>query len=118
LVQLPGIDNPEHVKEILGKTAKMTFQLVDTNANVEEAKRVLPAGDEILPSADDARHPGGGGPSYVVQKRVMVSGDALTDARAPSRRRSRSSRSARSGPISAPIRFAPVRLRVSWAWLW
>src|SRR6266581_4142379 len=51
LVQLPGIDNPEHVKEIIGKTAKMTFQLVDTNANVEEAKRVLPPGDEILTSA-------------------------------------------------------------------
>jgi preprotein translocase subunit SecD len=82
LVQLPGIDNPEHVKEILGKTAKMTFQLVDTNVSVEEAKRALPPGDDILPSAEDARRSGASGPSYVVQKRVMVSGDALTDAQA------------------------------------
>jgi preprotein translocase subunit SecD len=82
LVQLPGIDNPEHVKVLLGKTAKMTFQLVDTNASVEEAKRVLPPGDEILPSAEDSRHPGATGPAYVVQRRVMVSGDALTDAQA------------------------------------
>ena len=82
LVQLPGIDNPEHVKELIGRTAKMTFQLVDTNVNVEDAKRSLPPGDEILPSAEDARHPGVSGPSYVVQRRVMVSGDALTDAQA------------------------------------
>jgi protein-export membrane protein SecD len=82
LVQLPGIDNPEHVKQILGKTAKMTFQLVDTNTSVEEAKRVLPPGDEILPSAEDSRRPGATGPSYVVQKRIMVSGDQLTDAQA------------------------------------
>ena len=30
LVQLPGVDNPEHVKALLGRTAKLTFQLVDT----------------------------------------------------------------------------------------
>jgi preprotein translocase subunit SecD len=82
LVQLPGIDNPEHVKELIGRTAKMTFQLVDTNVGVEDTKRSLPPGDEILPSAEDARHPGVSGPSYVVQRRVMVSGDALTDAQA------------------------------------
>src|ERR1039458_1099007 len=29
LVQLPGVENPEHVKELLGRTAKMAFQLVD-----------------------------------------------------------------------------------------
>ncbi len=82
LVQLPGIDNPEHVKTILQKTAKMTFQLVDANVSLEEAKRVLPPGDEILPSAEDTRHPGVTGPSYVVQRRVMVGGDSLTDAQA------------------------------------
>jgi protein-export membrane protein SecD len=27
-VQLPGIDNPEQVKEVIGQTAKLTFQLV------------------------------------------------------------------------------------------
>jgi protein-export membrane protein SecD len=79
LVQLPGVDNPEHVKALLGKTAKMTFQLVDTNASVEDARRGrLPPGDELLPS-DQARN---GQPMqyYVVKRRVMVSGDTLTDA--------------------------------------
>ena len=29
ILQLPGIDNPSEVKNLIGKTAKMTFQLVD-----------------------------------------------------------------------------------------
>ena len=32
-VQLPGISDPQHVKELLGKTAKMTFQLLDDSAS-------------------------------------------------------------------------------------
>src|SRR5262249_57799266 len=39
LVQLPGVDNPEHVKALLGRTAKLTFQLVDTTVSVEDARR-------------------------------------------------------------------------------
>src|SRR3954469_14075074 len=81
LVQLPGVDNPEHVKALLGRTAKLTFQLVDTNANVEEAKRgKLPPGDEILPAQEERGSSGAG--SYVVRKRIMVGGDTLTDAQA------------------------------------
>ena len=38
LVQLPGVDDPEHVKELIGKTAKMTFQLVDANASPPDAR--------------------------------------------------------------------------------
>jgi protein-export membrane protein SecD len=78
LVQLPGIDNPEHVKALLGRTAKMTFRLVDTSVSVEDARRGrLPPGDEIL----QAEEKGGRGPeAFVVQKRVMVSGDMLTKA--------------------------------------
>lgn len=39
LVQLPGIQNPEEVKILLGKTAKMTFHLVDSSTTAAEAKR-------------------------------------------------------------------------------
>jgi protein-export membrane protein SecD len=79
LVQLPGVDNPEHVKALLGRTAKLTFQLVDASVNLEDARRGrLPPGDEILPAQE-----GGAGPaSYVVRKRVMVGGDMLVDAQA------------------------------------
>jgi len=83
LVQLPGVDNPERVKALLGRTAKLTFQLVDQSVTVEDARRGrLPPGDEILPSVDEGRGRGGGAGSYVVRKRVMVGGDTLVDAQA------------------------------------
>src|SRR5437660_3849261 len=83
LVQLPGVDNPQRIKDLLGKTAKLTFQLVDQSVTVEDARRGrLPPGDEILPSVDEGRGRGGGAGSYVVRKRIMVGGDTLTDAQA------------------------------------
>ncbi|HEX5318986.1 MAG TPA: protein translocase subunit SecD [Stellaceae bacterium] len=81
LVQLPGIDNPEHVKQLLGRTAKLTFQLVDTTVTLDDARRGrMPPGDEILNSQESGR--GNNAPAYVVHKRVMVGGDTLTDAQA------------------------------------
>src|SRR5229473_5685767 len=83
LVQLPGVDNPEHVKALLGRTAKLTFQLVDTGATVDEARRGrLPPGDEILPAEEGRGNRGAAATTYVVRKRVMVGGDTLTDAQA------------------------------------
>src|SRR5215475_297694 len=53
LVQLPGVDNPEHVKALLGRTAKLTFQLVDTAVSVEDARRGrLPPADVLLPAEE------------------------------------------------------------------
>jgi preprotein translocase subunit SecD len=81
LVQLPGVDNPEHVKALLGRTAKLTFQLVDAGVSLEDARRGrLPPGDEILPAADEGRGARAGPGAYVVRKRVMVGGDTLVDA--------------------------------------
>jgi preprotein translocase subunit SecD len=81
LVELPGIDNPEHVKALLGKTAKLTFQLVDTSVTLDDARHgKAPPGDEILPSEERAARAGQS--AYLVRKRVMVSGDMLTDAQA------------------------------------
>ena len=85
LVQLPGVDNPEHVKALLGRTAKLSFQLVDQSVSVEDARRGrLPPGDEILPAAEEghsSRNVASAG-AYVVRKRVMVGGDTLVDAQA------------------------------------
>ena len=82
LVQLPGIDNPEHVKQLLGRTAKLTFQLVDINASPEDSRRGrLPPGDELL-EVDEGNRRSGLPSAYVVRKRVMVSGDMLVDAQA------------------------------------
>jgi len=83
LIQLPGVGDPTQVEKIIGTTAKMTFRLVDTSMSVEEALQPgrMPPGSEILPSDDqNDRDPTGRAGRYLVQKRVMVSGDTLTDA--------------------------------------
>jgi preprotein translocase subunit SecD len=76
LVQIPGVDDPQHFLDVIGKTAKLTFHLVDTSANPEQAlKGQIPPDDEVLFGTEkEGKHP------YVVEKRVMVSGEDLTDA--------------------------------------
>ena len=78
LVQLPGVGDPERIKSLLGQTAKLTFRFVDENA-IPGTGRV-PAGSEELSS--DERDGAGNVRSYIVKKRVMVSGENLTDAAA------------------------------------
>ena len=79
LIQVPGLSDPQRLIELLGKTAKMTFQLVDDNANPEQAvKGIVPIGDVLL--YEDNPVPGGKPVPIVVEKRVMVGGDRLTDA--------------------------------------
>lgn len=75
LIQLPGIDNPEDVKKILGKTAKMSFHLVNHNVSAEDilANRV-PPGTVLYPSLDHA------GQQVPVFRRVEVSGEMLIDS--------------------------------------
>ena len=77
LVQVPGLQDPEGLKALLGKTAKLEFKLVDLNADpAQVAQGRAPPGSQILP------YPGNpaGGSVIAVQRRVMVSGDQLTDA--------------------------------------
>ncbi len=79
LVQLPGLDDPEQVKRLLGKTAKMTFHLVDTENSIESAiAGRVPPGTMLLADHDSASPE-----MYLIHKRVMVSGENLVDA-APS----------------------------------
>ncbi|HEY4941199.1 MAG TPA: protein translocase subunit SecD [Rhizomicrobium sp.] len=82
VVSVPGLQNPEHLKAILGKTAKMTFQLVDEAADRSGAaqRSVAPIGDEILPMQKGPK--GETFPPIVVEKRIMVAGDRLVDAQA------------------------------------
>ena len=78
LVQLPGVDDPERIKEILGQTAKLTFRFV--LRNIDPSRDPIPRGAEVLPSKEGEL--GGGPASYAVKKRVMVSGENLVDAQA------------------------------------
>ncbi len=76
LVQLPGVEDPDRVKRLLGTTAKMTFRLVDTNADPSTGR--APPGSEILPSTEGGR----GQTAYVIRKKVEVDGATLKNATA------------------------------------
>lgn len=79
LVQVPGLEDPKRLKEILGKTAKMTFHLVDVTMTAEEALAgSMPPGSEVL--YGDEVGPDGKPIAYLIQKRVMLTGDRLVDA--------------------------------------
>ncbi len=82
LVQLPGVKDPERIKRLLGKTAKMNFRLVDQSMpGADLHNRRAPPGSEILPSDDEVDR--FGRPLlYLVRKRVMVAGESLVDAQA------------------------------------
>lgn len=80
LVQLPGLDDPERVKRLLGKTAKMSFHLLDNKVPVKEAMSGrVPPGARLLPSADE-RDAQGRPRMYLVKRRVAVGGDTLIDS--------------------------------------
>lgn len=84
LIQLPGIQNPERAKEIIGKTALLEFKLVDDNVNPQDAVRNgPPPGDEILYGNAEKGESGVGGGQipYVVQSRTLMTGEYITDAR-------------------------------------
>src|SRR6201987_5606042 len=75
LVQVPGLQDPSHLKDLLGKTAKMEFRMVDTSVSPDQAQEGnLPPDSELLMSASAPKTP------YVVKKQVLVSGGDLTDA--------------------------------------
>ena len=78
LVQVPGLQNPQQLKDLLGKTARLEFKLVDTTANpADVAKGIAPIGSQILP------HPGSrdGVPVSVVKRTAVITGDMVADAR-------------------------------------
>src|SRR5690606_431256 len=67
----------QRLKDILGQTAKLTFQMVNQTVPVREAiEGRPPAGSEVLYSTDDPPVP------YLTENRVIVSGENLVDAQA------------------------------------
>ena len=73
VVQLPGLQNPEYVKTLLGKTAKMSFHLVDSSSSAQDARRgKLSSGSRLVSGQD--------GGYYVIQRKAVVGGEHLTDA--------------------------------------
>jgi preprotein translocase subunit SecD len=79
LVQLPGERDPERIKALLGKTAKMTFHLLDESMSPEAAAGRAPPGSMLL-EADNEVDAAGRPVKYLVQRRVRVDGANLIDA--------------------------------------
>lgn len=75
VVQLPGVGDPDRIKQLIGKTAHMTFRLVDETAN-PAAGGPPPPGDDYMVLQDRP------GEKIAVRKRIDVDGADLTDARA------------------------------------
>jgi preprotein translocase subunit SecD len=72
LVQVPGLQDPSRLKEMLGKTAKLDFRMVDLSMTPEQAAQAHPPDSEILD--------GESGEKFLIEKRVLVSGADLVDA--------------------------------------
>ena len=67
LLQVPGVQNSQELKEVLGKTAKMTFHL---------------ASNESSSTFDSIQAFDNAGNSFLLNKEVILSGDLLVDASA------------------------------------
>jgi preprotein translocase subunit SecD len=75
VVQVPGLQDPQGLKDLLGKTAKLEFKLVDETGNpTDMAKGIAPIGSQVLPYVE-------GGGVIAVKRQVIVSGDQLIDAK-------------------------------------
>jgi preprotein translocase subunit SecD len=84
LIQLPGIQDPERAKEIIGKTALLEFKLVDDTANVEDAVRNGPPPGRQLLYGHAGKAEGSAGADktpYVLESRTLMTGEYITDAR-------------------------------------
>lgn len=76
VVEAPGESDPERLKAVIGKTAKLSFQMVDETVSAAEVAATRPPpGSELLPS-EERFDPQG----VVVRKRVIVAGEDLTNA--------------------------------------
>jgi preprotein translocase subunit SecD len=76
LVQVPGLQDPTHLKELLGKTAKLDFRMVDLSMTAEQAAQSRPPADSEILEGTKAE----GQQKFLIEKRILVSGADLTDA--------------------------------------
>ncbi len=75
VVELPGVQDPTQVKNILGATATLEYRLVDTEHDAFEAKETgkIPPGSRLYKVREDGR-------PILLKKRVIVTGNQITDA--------------------------------------
>ena len=76
LLQLPGIKDPERIKELLGTTAKLTFHMVDDEDTISLKANRAPFGKIIVADFYNSEI------KYLVEKKSRVGGENLVDAKA------------------------------------
>ena len=77
LVLAPGVEDLQSLGKTLTRPGQLSFQLVDTSMPVDDALNGhAPAGSSVLYSLDDPPVP------YLIENRVIVSGDHVLDAQA------------------------------------
>ena len=69
LIQVPGLDNPKRLKDLLGTTAKMTFHLMDPFYDRGTISRTSM---ELKHASNDS--------TYIVERRSIIGGENLVDA--------------------------------------
>ncbi|MFC1602753.1 protein translocase subunit SecD [Pseudomonadota bacterium] len=73
VVQLPGVQDPARIKDILSATATLEYRLEDTEHNVEDAVNGrVPPGARLYHTRE--------GRPVLLKKRVIVTGDQITNA--------------------------------------
>lgn len=77
LLQVPGLRDPEALKALLGKTARMTFHLVDANAS---GSAILPPDVKRLPMREHDAKNSGAVSKLAIKRRALLTGDLLIDA--------------------------------------
>lgn len=74
VVQLPGVQNPDDVKQLLGKTAKMSFHIVDRSTSLADARRGKINNSSRVVKGQD------GVSQYIISRKAAVGGENLVDA--------------------------------------
>lgn len=78
VVQVPGLQDPQALKDLLGQTARLEFKLVDLNAVPSDvAAGIAPPGSEIVPYAEGSPF---AGQSIAVRRLGGIRGDNLVNA--------------------------------------
>jgi len=86
LIQLPGIQDPQRAKELIGRTAVLEFKLLADIPSTEDyisGRKPLPPGTEILSGGETDRTGGRGTapPKYLLEAKTLMTGETISDAR-------------------------------------
>lgn len=81
VVQVPGLDDPERLKAIIGKTAKLSFHEVDQSKTVTDVQATgVPPGSKIFDMERDDKNPNLPKDKILLKAASVVGGDDLVDA--------------------------------------